>query len=252
MGTFVGQCQQRHPGCDAHASVILAGGSPHFCTIAASVSKRISYDGSPACVAGRAAGLAVVVSLKWSALVARVVARETEGGREVCWRGGVGRERVGDAHVGDRLVHRARQAVRETLLRRWVGRVRVGNALVGQRLQPQPRSSVSHLPYRGARLRSLSDMARLGVSLVTPIFAAIVVSLQGSVGGRTAVAMPKAALDAAMAAARSGDLRRLLPHLIFTNGRHCALNDHAAADALRLWASCADVAPAASGRPAPM
>ena len=101
MGTFVGQCQQRHPGCDAHASVISAGGSPHFCTIAASVSKRISYDGSPACVAGRAAGLAVVVSLKWSALVARVVARETEGGREVCWRGGVGRERVGDAHVGD-------------------------------------------------------------------------------------------------------------------------------------------------------
>ena len=162
MGTFVGQCQQRHPGCDAHASVISAGGSPHFCTIAASVSKRISYDGSPACVAGRAAGLAVVVSLKWSALVARVVARETEGGREVCWRGGVGRERVGDAHVGDRLVHRARQAVRETLLRRWVGRVHVGNALVGQRLQPQPRSSVSHLPYRGARLRSLSDMARLG------------------------------------------------------------------------------------------
>ena len=68
---------------------------------------------------------------------------------------------------------------------------------------------------------------------------------QGGVGGRTAVKMPQAALDAAMAAARSGDLRSLLPHLIFTNGHHCTLNDHAAADALCLWASSADVAPAA-------
>ena len=55
---------------------------------------------------------------------------------------------------------------------------------------------------------------------------------KGGVGGRTAVAMAQAALDAAMAAAKTGDLRRLLPHLIFTNGRHCTLNDHDAADAL--------------------
>ena len=68
---------------------------------------------------------------------------------------------------------------------------------------------------------------------------------KGGKGGRTAVAMPPAALAAAMAAARSGDLRSLLPHLIFTNGRHCTLNDHATADALCLWASSADVAPAA-------
>ena len=64
---------------------------------------------------------------------------------------------------------------------------------------------------------------------------------QGTVGGRRWSRCAQAALDAAMAAARSGDLRSLLPHLIFTNGRHCALNDHDTADALRLWASSAAV-----------
>ena len=65
---------------------------------------------------------------------------------------------------------------------------------------------------------------------------------QGTVGGRMAVKMRTGGVG--RGDGRS-DLRSLLPHLIFTNGRHCALNDHDAADALRLWASSADVAPAA-------